>query len=105
MGGRSHREIRLSLGPSAVILPKITPRHELSSQQYDADSDQEELYETPEPNLDFCVRVRLLRSNLLPSGKPFVPLAFAFGPFLVFLLLFVPVLLVPDYKRKFESPF
>jgi len=96
----SHREIRLSLDPFAIIVPKVAPSHKLSGQHYDDDQAQEELDESPEPNLDFRCRVWLLRSNLLPSSKPLVPLAFARKPLLVFLLLLVPILLVPDHNKK-----
>ena len=103
-GVTSYREICLSLDPFAIIVPKVAPGHKLSGQHCDDDHAQEELHESPEPNLDFRRRVHLLRSNLLPSSKPFVPLAFARKPFLMFLLLLVPILLVPDYNKMFASP-
>ena len=104
VGGRrvtSYREIGLSLDPFAIVFPKVAPRHKLSSQHEDDDGGQQELHQTPEPNLDFRSRVRLLRSNILPSGEPFVSLAFTSKPFLVFLLLLVPILFVPDHKKKY----
>lgn len=101
----SHRKIRLSLDPFAIIFPKVAPRHKLSSQQNDDDGGQEELHETPKPNLDFGSRVWFLRSDLLPPGELFVPLAFTCGPFLVFLLLLVPVFLVPDRNKISDHHF
>ena len=91
----SHREIRLSLDPFAIIFPKVASRHKLASQQDDDNGAQEELHETPEPDLDFRSRVRFLRSNILPSSELFVPLAFTLNPFIMLLLLFVSKLLVP----------
>ena len=99
----SHREICPSLDPFAIIFPKVAPRHKLPSQHDNKDRAQEELHQTPEPNLDFRSRVRLLRSNLLPSSEPFVSFVFTCKPFLVFLPLFVPELLVSDKKKKRNS--
>lgn len=96
----SHRKIGLCLDPFAIILPQVGSRHKLSSQHNDDDDAQQELEQTPKPNLDFRIRVRFLRSNLLPSSEPFVSLAFTCCPFLVFLLLFMPVLLVSVSQQR-----
>lgn len=96
----SYREVRLSLDPFAVVFPKEAARHKLSSQRDDDERGQHELDETPESNLDFCVGVGLFWSNDLPSSESFVSLAFTCEPFLVFLLLSMAMLLVPDHKQK-----
>jgi len=96
----SYREIGLSLDPFAIIFPKVASGHKLSSQHDDDDRAQQKLNQTPEPNLDFRGRVRLLRSNLFPSGESFVSLAFTSEPFFVLLFSLVPILLMPDHRGK-----
>lgn len=100
-----YREVGLSLDPFAIIIPKIAPRHKLSSQHGDGDRAQEEPHDTPEPNLDFRSRVRFLRSNLLPSSESFVSFVLTCNPFIVFLLLFVPILLIPDNNENSDHRF
>ena len=96
----SHLEVRLSLDPFAIILPQVASRNELAGQHDDGDYAQQELDQTPKPNLDFGGRVRFLRPNLLPFREPLVSLALARGPFLVFLLLLAPEFLVPVDNNK-----
>jgi hypothetical protein len=99
----SYREIRLSLDPFSVVVPKEAPGHKLASQHDDDDHGQHELDDTPEPDLDFGVRVWLFWSDVLPSNEPLVSLAFTCEVFLVFLLLLVAILLVPVIT-SFGSP-
>ena len=98
-----HRKIRLRLDPFSIILPEIASRYKLPGQRDNDECAQQELDQAPEPNLDFRCRVRFLRPSILPSSEPFVSLALTCSPFLVFLLLLVPVLLVPVHINERSS--